>query len=163
MRALCISLGHRAGICYVSVMRQSFVIEPARFISSLALDHPSLHGLDDTETVLDWTRLEALVGKSCASTIDRPSYPFLTLFSSLFLGIWYKLSDEHFVASPARDLLFWRLCRLELSGDIIAPRIPGQSFLETHYSRFGSLPYCNTRNLHQFPRRLTDGGREDGR
>ena len=144
-------------------MRKSFVIEPARFISSPALDHPSLHGLDDTETVLDWIRLEALVGKSCASTIDRPSYPFLTLFSSLFLGIWYKLSDEHLVASLARDLLFWRLCRLELSGDIIAPRIPGQSFLETHYSRFGSLPYCNTRNLHQFPRRLTDGGREDGR
>ena len=112
MRALCISLGHRAGICYVSVMRKSFVVEPARFISSPALDHPSLHGLDDTETVLDWTRLEALVGKSCASTIDRPSYPFLTLFSSFFLGIWYKLSDEHLVASLARDLLFWRLCRL---------------------------------------------------
>jgi hypothetical protein len=89
-------------------MRKSCEIEPARFISSPALDHLSLHGLDDTEAVLDWTRLEALMGKGCVSTTGRPSYPFLTLFSSLFLGIWYKLSDEHLAASLARDLLFWR-------------------------------------------------------
>ncbi|MDE0814329.1 MAG: transposase [Alphaproteobacteria bacterium] len=42
----------------------------------------------------------------------------LTLFSSLLLGIWYKLSDEYLAASRARDLLFRRFLRLKLSGDI---------------------------------------------
>jgi hypothetical protein len=42
-------------------MRNSFESEPVRFVSSPALDHPFLHGLDDTEVVLNWTRLEALM------------------------------------------------------------------------------------------------------
>lgn len=58
------------------------------------------------------------MGRRCASTTGRPSYPFLTLFSSLFLGIWYKNSDEYLAASLTRDLLFRRFCRFKLSGDI---------------------------------------------
>ncbi len=50
--------------------------------------------------------------------LGRPSYPLLTLLRSLLLGIWYKLSDEQLAASLARDLLFRRFCRLELSADI---------------------------------------------
>ena len=99
-------------------MRNSFETEPARFVSSPALDHPSLHGFEDTEVALSWTRLEALMGRRCASTTGRPSYPLLTSFSSLFLGIWHKLSDKHLASSLACDLLFRRFCRLELLGDI---------------------------------------------
>ena len=50
--------------------------------------------------------------------LGRTSYPLLTLLRSLLLGIWYKLSDEQLAASLARDLLFRRFCRLELSADI---------------------------------------------
>ena len=82
------------------------------------LDRPFLHGLDDTEVVLDWTRLEVLMGRRCASTTGRPSYLFPALFRSFFFGIWHKLSDKHLAANLACDLLFRRFCRLELSADI---------------------------------------------
>ena len=49
---------------------------------------------------------------------SRPSYPLLTLLRGLLLGIWYKLLDEELASSLARDLLFRRFCRLELSSDI---------------------------------------------
>jgi IS5 family transposase len=100
-------------------MRNSFETEPARFVSSPALDHPSLHGFEDTEVALSWTRLEALMGRRCASTTGRPSCPFLALFRSLLQGIWYKLSDEQLAASLARHLLFRHFCRFELFGDIL--------------------------------------------
>jgi hypothetical protein len=48
-------------------MRNSFETELALFVSSAALDHLSLHGLDDTEAVLDWAQLDALM--SVAATI----------------------------------------------------------------------------------------------
>jgi IS5 family transposase len=99
-------------------MRKSFETQPALFVSSTALDHPSLHSLDDTEAVLDWARLEALMDEIYASKTGRPSYPLLTLLRGLLLGIWYKLSDEQLAACLARDLLFRRFCRLELSSDI---------------------------------------------
>ncbi len=105
-------------ICCNGVMRKSFTTQPALLVSATALDHPSLHGLDDTEAVLNWTELEALMNEIYASETGRPSYPLLTLLRSLLLGIWYKLSDEQLAASLARDLLFRRFCRLELSADI---------------------------------------------
>ncbi len=117
-RDLCISLPQLARICYIFDMRKPFQTQPALFVSASALDHASLHGLDDTEAVLDWSRLEALMNEIYASKTGRPSYPLLTLLRGLLLGIWYKLSDEQLAASLARDLLFRRFCRLELSSDI---------------------------------------------
>jgi IS5 family transposase len=99
-------------------MRKSFKTQPSLFVFGAALDHPSLHGLDDTEAVLDWARLEALMIEIYASKTGRPSYPLLTLLRGLLLGIWYKLSDEELAGNLAQDLLFRRFCRLELSADI---------------------------------------------
>ena len=99
-------------------MRKTFKTQPSLFVFGAALDHPSLHGLDDTEAVLDWAQLEALMKEIYASETGRPSYPLLTLLRGLLLGIWYKLLDEELASSLARDLLFWRFCRLELSADI---------------------------------------------
>ena len=99
-------------------MKESFNTQPALFVSATALDPPSLHGLDDTEAVLDWSHLEALMNEIHASRTGRPSYPLLTLLRGLLLGIWYKLSDEQLAANLARDLLFRRFCRLELSANI---------------------------------------------
>jgi hypothetical protein len=49
------------------------------FVSSTMLDHPSLHCLDDTEAVLDWTKLGSLMDVIYASKTGCPSYPLLTL------------------------------------------------------------------------------------
>ena len=48
-------------------MRKPFETQPALFVSSTMLDHPSLHCLDDTEAVLDWTKLESLMDEIYAS------------------------------------------------------------------------------------------------
>ncbi len=74
-------------------MQKSFTTQPELFVSSADLDHPILHALDDTESLLEWTEIEALLGSIYASTTGRPSYPLLTLFRGLLLGVWYRLSD----------------------------------------------------------------------
>lgn len=107
-------------------MRKTFQTQPELFVTSTELDHPALHGLDGAEAVLDWSRLEALMEGIYGAKTGRPSYPLLTLFRSLLLGIWYGLSDEQLGACLARDLLFRRFCRLELTGSIPDPTTLGR-------------------------------------
>ena len=85
---------------------------------SVDFDHPILHGLDGAEAVIDWSELERLMLSIYGSSTGRPSYPLLTLFRSLLLGIWYQLSDEQLAQCLFRDLLFRKFCRLELDGDV---------------------------------------------
>lgn len=82
------------------------------------MDHPSLSGLDGAEKVLDWGKLETLMSVIYGSATGRPSYPSLTLFRALLLGVWYRLSDEQLGSCLARDLLFRKFCRLELGSDV---------------------------------------------
>jgi IS5 family transposase len=107
-------------------MRKTFETQPELFIASTELDHPSLHGLDGAEAVLDWDRLEKLMEGIYGAKTGRPSYPLLTLLRSLLLGIWYGLSDEQLGACLARDLLFRRFCHLELTGSIPDPTTLGR-------------------------------------
>ncbi len=107
-------------------MKKSFQTQPELFTTSADLDHPSLHGLDGAEAVLDWRQLEFLMEGIYDASTGRPSYPLLTLFRSLLLGIWYGLSDEQLGACLARDLLFRRFCRLELTGSIPDPTTLGR-------------------------------------
>ena len=53
-----------------------------------------------------------------ASQTGRPSYPLLTLFRGLLLGVWYRLSDVQLSQCLYRDLLFRKFCHLELGGDV---------------------------------------------
>lgn len=99
-------------------MNKSFKTQPELFIASTELNHPALHGLDGAEEVLDWYRLERLMEGIYSAKKGRPSYPLLTLFRGLLLGIWYGLSDEMLASCLARDLLFRHFCRLELTGNI---------------------------------------------
>jgi transposase, IS5 family len=82
------------------------------------LSHAALRGLDGAGAVLDWSALERVMIGLYASGTGRPSYPLLTLFRSLLLGIWYKLSDEQLSQCLVRDLLFRKFCRLELDSTI---------------------------------------------
>jgi IS5 family transposase len=99
-------------------MQKSFTTQPELFVSSTDLNHPVLHALDDTESLLDWTQIEHLLSSIYASKTGRPSYPLLTLFRSLLLGVWYRLSDVQLAQCLYRDLLFRKFCHLELGANV---------------------------------------------
>ncbi len=99
-------------------MQNTFSTQTKLFVSASDLNHPILSSLDDTEALLDWSKIEQLLSDIYSSTTGRPSYPLLTLFRSLLLGIWYQLSDVQLAQSLYRDLLFRKFCRLELGGDV---------------------------------------------
>jgi len=99
-------------------MKNPFSTQPELFVTSADLEHPSLHGLDGAETVLDWGKLEHLMARIYASKTGRPSYPLLTLLRASLLGIWYRLSDVELARALFRDLLFRKFCHLELGGDV---------------------------------------------
>ena len=99
-------------------MQKPFTTQSELFISSSDIEHPILHSLDDTEALLEWERIEELLSSIYSSKTGRPSYPLLTLFRSLLLGIWYQLSDVQLAQCLYRDLLFRKFCRLELGGSV---------------------------------------------
>lgn len=99
-------------------MQKPFITQPELFLSANDLDHPALHALDDTEAVLDWSKIEAILSSIYASKTGRPSYPLLTLFRGLLLGVWYCLSDVQLAQCLYRDLLFRKFCHLELGGNV---------------------------------------------
>lgn len=99
-------------------MQKPFETQPELFVTGAVMDHPSLSGLDGAETVLDWGKLERLMKGIYGSATGRPSYPSLTLFRALLLGVWYGLSDESLASCLARDLLFRKFCRLELGANV---------------------------------------------
>jgi len=99
-------------------MQKPFSTQPDLFVSTADLEHPILHSLDDTEALLEWPEIEKLLSSIYSSSTGRPSYPLLTLFRSLLLGVWYQLSDVQLAQCLYRDLLFRKFCRLELGGDV---------------------------------------------
>ena len=99
-------------------MQNPFTTQPELFVTCADLDHPSLHGLDGAEAVLDWQELEQIMADIYASKTGRPSYPLLTLLRASLLGIWYRLSDAELAQTLFRDLLFRKFCHLELGGDV---------------------------------------------
>lgn len=105
-------------------MQRSFSTQPELFVTASDLDNPILSSLDSTEALLDWSEIESLLTPIYAANTGRPSYPLLTLFRSLLLGIWYKLSDVQLAQSLYRDLLFRKFCHLELTS-----RVPEASTL----------------------------------
>ena len=99
-------------------MQRPFETQPELFVTGSVMNHPSLSGLDGAESVLEWGNLETLMKGIYGSATGRPSYPLLTLFRALLLGVWYRLSDEQLASCLARDLLFRKFCRLELSAEV---------------------------------------------
>jgi hypothetical protein len=87
-------------------MQKPFATQPELFVTTRELDHPALHALDDTEAVLDWSKIEPILSSIYASKTGRPSYPLLTLFRGLLLGVWYRLSDVQLSQCLYRDRCF---------------------------------------------------------
>lgn len=67
------------------------------FVSTVDLDHPILHTLDDTQALLDWTEIEALLTIVYAVKKGVANYPLLTLFRSLLLacGLVCRMRSRH--------------------------------------------------------------------
>lgn len=105
---------------------KSFTTQLELFVSSVDLNYPILHGLDHTESLLDWTQIEDLLSSIYASNTVRPSYPLLTLFRSLLLGVWCRLSDVQLAQCQYRDLLFRKFCHLELGTTVPAASTLGR-------------------------------------
>ena len=99
-------------------MQKPFVTQAELFVSSSDLEHPALYALDDTEAVLDWSKIELILSSIYAAKTGSPSYPLLTLFWGLLLGVWCRLSDVELSQCLYRDLLFRKFCHLELAGDV---------------------------------------------
>ncbi len=99
-------------------MQKSFNTQVELIVTADALEHRSLHSLDDTEALLDWSEIEAILTPIYDAQTGRPSYPLLSLFRSLLLGTWYKLSDVQLAQCLYRDLLFRKFCRFELGGNV---------------------------------------------
>lgn len=99
-------------------MQKPFTTQPELFVSSSDFEHPILHSLDETEALLNWSEVERLLSSIYSSKTGRPSYPLLTLFRGLLLGIWYQLSDVQLAQCLYRDLLFRKFCRLEFGGTV---------------------------------------------
>ncbi len=99
-------------------MQKTFSTQPELFISTSDLNHPILHSLDDTEALLEWSEIEIFLSSIYAAKTGRPSYPLLTLFRGLLLGIWYRLSDVQLAQCLYRDLLFRKFCHLELGCEV---------------------------------------------
>ena len=87
-------------------LSKTFNTQPESFLLASDLDHSILHSLDDTEALLDWSKIESILSSVYNASTGRPSYPLLTLYRSLVLGIWYSLSDVQLAQSLYRDLLF---------------------------------------------------------
>ncbi|MBL4743531.1 MAG: transposase [Cycloclasticus sp.] len=99
-------------------MQKTFATQAELLISASIINHPTLCSLDDTEALLEWSKIESLLSSIYASKTGRPSYPLLTLFRRLLLGVWYRLSDVQLAQCLYQDLLFRKFCHLELGGDV---------------------------------------------
>ena len=66
-------------IWYPRFMQKPFVTQAELFVSSSDLEHPALHAFDDTEAVLDLSKIEPILSSIYASKTGRPSYPLLRL------------------------------------------------------------------------------------
>ena len=102
-------------------MQKPFITQPELFVSSSDLEHPALHALDDTEAVLDSSKIEPILSSIYASRTGRPSYPLFTLFRGLLLGVWYRLSDVQLPQCLYRDLLFRKFYTLSWAAMFLKP------------------------------------------
>ena len=96
-------------------MQKPFATQPELFVTTRERDH---RALDDTEAVLDWSKIVPILSSIYASKTGCPSYPLLTLFRGLLLGVWYWLSDVQLLQWLYCDLLFRKFCHLELGGAV---------------------------------------------
>jgi transposase, IS5 family len=58
-----------------------------------AVSSTVLSTLDDLSRLIDWDKIEGILGQVHASAKGEPAWPPLAMFKALLLSIWYDLSD----------------------------------------------------------------------
>jgi transposase, IS5 family len=58
-----------------------------------AVSSTVLSTLDDLSCLIDWDKIEGILGQVHASAKGEPAWPPLAMFKALLLSIWYDLSD----------------------------------------------------------------------
>ena len=102
------SLGNRLVILIKRRMQKTFSTQPPLSVSRADPEHPILQSLNDTEALLKWSEIETVLSPTYASKTGRPSYPLLTLFRGLLLGIWYQPSDVQVSTEPVSGFMTLR-------------------------------------------------------
>ena len=67
-------------IWYPCFMQKPFVTQAELFVSSSDLEHPALHALDDTEAVLDCSKIESILSSIHAFPDGPPQLSAFNLF-----------------------------------------------------------------------------------
>ena len=73
-------------------------------VSSVALSLDRLSGL------IDWTRIEAVLGDIYTAAKGEPAWPPLVLFKAMLLAVWYDLSDVKLSEALDDRASFRRFC-----------------------------------------------------
>lgn len=85
------------------------------FAQSMLIEHDAIKELDDVDNLIDWSLIESLLLGIHNKSQGEKAWPPLMMFKSLLLQSWYKLSDPGLEKQLARDLLFRRFVRLDIS------------------------------------------------
>jgi transposase, IS5 family len=93
-------------------------IKQTRLADALLTQHSALQELDDVQTLIDWSRIEALLVDVYANKKGEQAWPPLMMFKAMLLQSWYNLSDPQLEKQLARDLLFRRFVGLSLSDSV---------------------------------------------
>ena len=70
------------------------------------------------QTLIDWSRIEALLADLHANKKGDHAWPPLMMFKAMLLQSWYNLSDPQLEKHLARDLWFRRFVGLSLSDSV---------------------------------------------
>ena len=67
-------------------MQKPFVTQAELFVSSSDLENSALHALDDTEAVLDWSKIEPILSSIYASKTGPSKLPAFDPVSRVVVG-----------------------------------------------------------------------------
>jgi len=98
-------------------MRRDF--RQAGFAEALVNQRAARNGwMDELDELIDWSRVEGLLGDIYASREGRASYPILTYVKLLLLQAWYGLTDEGLEEAVDDRLSFRRFAGIPLDASV---------------------------------------------
>ena len=93
-------------------------LQQTTLVDAMLIEHEALKELDDVHELINWSRIESLLGGLHSSPRGEKAWPPLMMFKALLLQSWYALSDPALEKQLARDLLFRRFIGLSISESV---------------------------------------------
>ena len=88
------------------------------FANAILIEHGDIKELDKVHNLVDGCIIEVLLSGIHNKSKGEKSWPPLMMFKALLLQSWYQLSDPGLEKQLARDLLFRRFIRLDISESV---------------------------------------------